>query len=129
MTRGCFPRYPPGGIIGETKALTILQFHRRNLRRTPRSAALPSRQGNRSPPSSASSGSLFGRRSEFGARIDLKLFAIHVIPRERRGLDALEKLNLKYGESVISKRCLESGQVVFPHPDESLRAAEPRVQL
>jgi hypothetical protein len=34
MTHCCFPRYPPGGIIGETKALTILQFLRGNLRRT-----------------------------------------------------------------------------------------------
>src|SRR5262245_8968390 len=76
-----------------------------------------------------SSRSLFGRRWEVGARIDLELFAIHVIPRERRGLDALDKLNLKYGESVISERRLEPGQVVFPHPDEPFRAAEPRAQF
>ena len=85
--------------------------------------------GGRPPPWIASNGSLFGRRLEVGARIDLEVFAVHVIPRERHGLDVLEKLNLKYGESVISERCLETGQVVFPHPDESLRAAEPLVQL
>src|SRR5262245_40390939 len=72
---------------------------------------------------------LLGCLGEPAPRGQLVFSAIHVISRERRGLEALEKLNLKHHQPVIPKRGLESGQVVFPHPNESLGGPEPLFQM
>src|SRR5262249_7149454 len=63
------------------------------------------------------------------SKAEIGFSAIHVISCERGGVHALEKLNLKYHEPVVSERGLESGKVVFPHPNESLGGPEPLFQM